>query len=175
MGGRKVVMLGIDEGIAIAEGQEELLQFSHFNRQDVWRLGKELAGKILEEGLALAVSLRLLNGFILFQYAAEGTNTDNAGWLEKKFHTVRDLDASSLLFSLRLKKRNLGLAERGLDPGFYAWGGGGFPIRVKGTGLVAVAAASGLPHLKDHDVLVESIARVLRIKDSPRLPLDAGF
>jgi uncharacterized protein (UPF0303 family) len=168
-------MLGIDEGIAVLEQQEASLQFNHFNRQDVWRLGKEMADKILEEGFGLAVSIRLLNGFTLFQYAGEGTNTDNTYWLEKKFNLVRDLDASSLLFSLRLKKRNQGLADRGLDPRVYAWGGGGFPIRVKGTGLVAVAAASGLPHLKDHDVLVESIARFLRVKDLSRLPLDAGF
>ncbi|MDR2745935.1 MAG: heme-binding protein [Treponema sp.] len=168
-------MLGIDEGIALLEKQEELLQFSHFNRQDVWKLGKEMADRIAEEGLPLAVSIRLLNGFTLFQYAGEGTNTDNTYWLEKKFNVVRDLDASSLLFSLRLKKRNQGLAERGLDPRVYAWGGGGFPIRVKGTGLVGAAVASGLPHLKDHGVLAESIARILRVKDLPRLPLDAGF
>jgi uncharacterized protein (UPF0303 family) len=168
-------MLGIDEGIDILERQEAVLQFNHCNRQDIWRLGKEMADRILEEGLGLAVTIRLLNGFTLFQYAGEGTNADNAYWLEKKFNLVRDLDASSLLFSLRLKKRNQGLADRGLDSRVYAWGGGGFPIRVKGTGLVAVAAASGLPHLKDHDVLVESIARFLRVKDPPRLPLDAGF
>ena len=168
-------MLGIDEGIAILERQEELLQFNHFNRLDAWRLGKLITDKIVGEGLALAVTIRLLNGFVLFQYAGEGTNTDNGCWLEKKFNIVRDLDASSLLFSLRLKKRNQSLGDRGLDPGLYAWGGGGFPIRVKGTGLVAVAAASGLPHLKDHDMLADGIARLLRIKDPPRLPLDAGF
>jgi uncharacterized protein (UPF0303 family) len=168
-------MLGIDEGIGVLEQQEDFLLFKHFNRQDVWKLGKEMTDIILGEGLGLAVSIRLLNGFTLFQYAGEGTSADNACWLEKKFNIVRDLDASSLLFSLRLKKRNQGLADRGLDPGLYAWGGGGFPIRVKGTGLVAVAAASGLPHLKDHDVLVESIARFLRVSDVPRLSLDAGF
>jgi uncharacterized protein (UPF0303 family) len=120
-------MLNIDEGIAIVEGQEEALLFNHFNRQDVRKPGREMADKILEEGLGLAVSIRLLNGFILFQYAAGGTNTDNTYWLEKKFNTVRDLDAS------------------------------------------------GLHHLKDHDMLVENIARFLRVKDPPRLPLDAGF
>jgi uncharacterized protein (UPF0303 family) len=67
------------------------------------------------------------------------------------------------------------LEDRGLDSRVYAWGGGGFPIRVRGTGLVAVAVASGLPHLQDHGTLVEGIAKVLRIKEAPRLPLDAGF
>ncbi|MDR1972824.1 MAG: heme-binding protein [Treponema sp.] len=168
-------MMDLDKGIALLEKQEEALQFNHFNRQDVWRLGKELVGIILDEGLRLAVSIRLLNGFTLFQYAAEGTNTDNTVWLDRKFNTVRDLDASSLLFTLRLKKWNQTLESRSLDPRVYVWGGGGFPIRLKGTGLVAVAAASGLPHLRDHDVLASSIAKILRIQDPPRLPLDAGF
>jgi uncharacterized protein (UPF0303 family) len=168
-------MITVEEGIALLEKQEEELQFAHFNRQDVWKLGKELAARILDDGLKLAVTIRLLNGFTLFQYAPEGTKAENAYWLEKKFNVVRDLDASSLLHTLRLQKRNQTLESRGLDPKLYAWGGGGFPIRVRGTGLVAVAAASGLPHLQDHDTLVESIAKVLRVKDAPRIPLDAGF
>ncbi|MDR3248966.1 MAG: heme-binding protein [Treponema sp.] len=168
-------MMDIDQGIGILEKQEEELQFSHFNRQDVWKLGKELVAKVLDNDLQLAVSIRLLNGFTLFQYAPEGTNRDNEYWLNKKYNTVRDLDVSSLLFSLRLKKINQNLQSRSLDPMVYAWGGGGFPIRVRGTGMVAVAIASGLPHLQDHDVLVESIAKVLRLKDAARLPLDAGF
>jgi uncharacterized protein (UPF0303 family) len=168
-------MMNIDEGIAILERQEEELQFSHFNRQDVWKLGKELAAKVLDEGLKLSVSIRLINGFTLFQYAPEGTTVNNGVWMDKKFNIVRELEISSLLNTLRLKKRNQTLEDRNLDPMVYAWGGGGFPIRVRGTGVVAVAVASGLPHLQDHDTLVEGIAKVLRLKEAPRLPLDAGF
>jgi uncharacterized protein (UPF0303 family) len=168
-------MMDIDAGIAILERQEEELQFSHFNRQDVWKLGKELAAKVLDEGLNLSVSIRLLNGFTLFQYAPEGTTLNNGVWMEKKFNVVRELEISSLLNTLRLMKRKQSLEDRGLDSRVYAWGGGGFPIRVRGTGLVAVAVASGLPHLRDHDTLVEGIAKILRVKDPARLPLDAGF
>jgi uncharacterized protein (UPF0303 family) len=39
--------MDINEGIDILEKQEETLQFTHFNRQDVRKLGKELAVIIL--------------------------------------------------------------------------------------------------------------------------------
>jgi uncharacterized protein (UPF0303 family) len=168
-------MMDINEGIAILERQEEELQFSHFNRQDVWKLGKELVSKILEENLPLSVSIRLPSGFTLFQYAAEGTTPNSGYWMDKKFNIVREMEISSLLNTLRLQKGNQTLEDRGLDSRVYAWGGGGFPVRVRGAGLVAVAVASGLPHLRDHDILVEGIAKVLRLKEASRLPLDAGF
>jgi uncharacterized protein (UPF0303 family) len=167
--------MDIDEGIHMLEKQEELLQFTHFNRQDVWKLGKELAAIILEEGLRLTVSIRLRDGFTLFQYAAENTTVNNETWMMRKFNTVREFEASSLLTTLRHKKRNQTLESRGLEARLYASGGGGFPIRVKGVGLIGAALASGCPHLQDHDTLVRGVAAILRIRDLPRIPLDAGF
>jgi uncharacterized protein (UPF0303 family) len=168
-------MMDIDEGIAIVKKQEEILQFTHFNRQDAWKLGKELAGKILEEELRFSVTIRLRDGFTLFQYAAEGTTVNNESWMTRKFNTVRELEVSSLLTTLNLKKQNRTLEGRGFDPRLYAASGGGFPIRVRGVGLIGVVAGSGLPHLNDHDILVQCIAKTLRIRDLPRIPLDAGF
>ncbi|GHV04088.1 UPF0303 protein [Spirochaetia bacterium] len=165
----------IDQGIGIVEKQEELLQFTHFNRADVWKLGKELVTKIQAEGLGLSVSIRRNDGFVLFQYCAEGTTTNNEYWMTKKFNTVHEFEVSSLLNTLRMKRGNQTLESRGLDPNVYAWGGGGFPIRLKGTGLIGVAMASGLPDLQDHDVLVECIGRHLKARDVPHLPLDSKF
>ncbi|GHV39792.1 UPF0303 protein [Spirochaetia bacterium] len=168
-------MMEIDEGIGIVEKQEELLRFTHFSRADVWKLGKELVSKIQDEGFALSVSIRLNSGFVLFQYAPEGTTANNENWMTRKFNTVRDMEISSLLNSLRLKQQNKTLENKGLDPRLYAAGGGGFPIRLKGTGVIGAVIASGLPHLQDHDVLVECISRHLKARDVPRIPLDAGF
>ncbi|MDR0999161.1 MAG: heme-binding protein [Treponema sp.] len=167
--------MDINEGIDILEKQEEILQFTHFNRQDAWKLGKELAAIILEEGLRLTVSVKLRDGFTLFQYAAEGTTVNNETWMIRKFNTVREFEASSLLTTLKHKKRNQTLESRGFETRLYAASGGGFPIRIKGSGLIGAVLASGCPHLQDHDTLVQGIARVLRIRDLPRIPLDAGL
>jgi uncharacterized protein (UPF0303 family) len=163
----------IDKYIALVEGQEEALQFPHFNRRDAWELGKEFVRDILDKGIALAVNIRLLNGLVLFHYSAEGTTPDNEAWMTRKFHTVRDLDASTLLHTLRLQKRKKTLEERGLDPSYYVSGGGGFPIRVRGTGLIGAALVSGLPGLQDHNMLVECISRYLKVPDVPRIPQNA--
>jgi uncharacterized protein (UPF0303 family) len=165
----------IDQGIGIAEKQEELLQFTHFNRVDAWKLGKELVGIIQNEGIGLSLSIRLRDGLILFQYLPEGTNQNNESWMTRKFNTVRMFETSSLLNALKLKKNNQTFEGRGYDPRLFAASGGGFPIRLRGTGVIGAVVASGRPHLQDHDTLIEALSRHLRVKDVPRIPLDAGL
>jgi uncharacterized protein (UPF0303 family) len=167
--------MDIDEGMAILKKQEELLQFNHFTRQDAWKLGKELVNIIQGEGIGLSLSIRLRDGLILFQYLPEGTNQNNESWMTRKFNTVRMFETSSLLNSLRLKKNNQTFDGRGYDPRLFAASGGGFPIRLRGAGVIGAVVASGRPHLQDHDTLIEALIRHLRIKDVPRIPLDAGF
>jgi uncharacterized protein (UPF0303 family) len=163
----------LDRYIAILEKQEELLQFSHFTRKDAWDLGNIFVSEIFEKNYPLTCSIRLNNGLIVFQYAPEGTNPDNNYWMTRKTNLVRDKDASSLLTTLRWKKKGETLAGQGLDPTEYVACGGGFPIRVRGAGSVGAALVSGLPHLQDHDILVTCISRYLHIDDAPRIPLNA--
>jgi uncharacterized protein (UPF0303 family) len=110
---------------------------------------------------------------VLFQYAAEGTAANNEKWMTRKFNVVRDLEISSLLNRLRLKKKKQTLEDKGLDPRHYVASGGGFPIRVSGSGVIGAVIVSGLPHLADHDFLVETIGRFLKKEDLPRIPVDA--
>jgi uncharacterized protein (UPF0303 family) len=167
------MMLDLDTAIKFAEQQEEILQFPHFSRRDAWELGKILVDDILERNLTLSVSIRLTSGLVLFQYLAEGTTANNESWMTRKFNVVRELEISSLLNMLRLKKRNQTLENKVLDPKFYAFSGGAFPIRIKGSGLIGAVAASGLPHLADHDTIVNAIGRFLGLQDCPRIPLEA--
>ncbi|WP_010263583.1 heme-binding protein [Treponema primitia] len=167
--------MDFDTAIDIAEKQEALLQFLHFSRKDVWDLGNVIVSEIFDKKYVLATSIRLINGLIAFQYIPEGTNLNNNFYLTRKFNLVRDKENSSLLTTLRWQKKDEGLAYQGLSPAEYVLCGGGFPIVVKGTGIVAVALVSGLPHLQDHDILVETISRYLGVSGVPRIPLDAGL
>jgi len=91
----------------------------------------------------------------------------------RKFNLTRDMELSSLLYTMRLLKSKQTLEGKGMNPRYYALSGGGFPIRVSETGMIGVVVVSGLPHLADHDFVVESISRFLKISDIPRIPLNA--
>ena len=45
----------------------------------------------------------------------------------------------------------------------YAAIGGGFPIALKGTGVIGAVACSGLPHEQDHQLLVDALCAVLNV------------
>jgi uncharacterized protein (UPF0303 family) len=167
--------LNLDKLITIAEKQEEILCFDRFSRADAWELGNRIVKRIQESGLALSVSIRLFNGIIVFQYLPEGTSRNNESWLRKKYNVVKEFETSSLLNTLRFAKWKWTFEERGLNPARYAWGGGGFPIRLRGSAVIGAALASGLPHLQDHGILVDSIAGFLGVEDVPHIPLNVNI
>ncbi|MDR2477810.1 MAG: heme-binding protein [Treponema sp.] len=164
--------MSIDKLIAIAEEQEKLLRFEHFDHSDAWHLGYIIVKKILENRLALSVSIRLFNGLTVFQYFPEGTGLNNESWLRRKYNTVREFETSTLLNTLHFTRRKWTFEGRGLDPAQYVSGGGGFPIRIKGTGVIGAVLVSGLPHLEDHGIIVESAAAHLKAGDVTQIPLD---
>ena len=165
--------MNLDKYISIVEEQETILRFPHFSRRDAWELGQLMASRILSENLVLSASIRLANNLIVFQYTPEGTTANNENWMTRKFNIVRDLEISSLLNAMRLLKKKQTLESRGMDPQRYAASGGGFPIHLSGSGVIGAVVVSGLPHLMDHDFLVESISRFLKIQDVPRIPVSA--
>ncbi|MDR0447236.1 MAG: heme-binding protein [Treponema sp.] len=165
----------LDKTIEIISKQEELLVFPHFNRQDAWDLGHVFAEIIAGKKVPAPICVRLLSGQIVFQWAGDGTNADNDYWMIRKFRLVRDMDMSSLLNVAWFKKKGETLESRGLDPNRYAAAGGGFPIRIKGSGLFAVAAVSGLPQVEDHALLVEGIGKYLNVTGVPQLPKITGI
>ena len=61
------------------------------------------------------------------------------------------------------------LKELADKPDEYGFGCGGFPIIVKGKGIVGAAAISGLPDPADHIYVIEALEKVLGIK-APKIP-----
>jgi uncharacterized protein (UPF0303 family) len=166
--------LDLDTCIEIVQKQEEMLQFPRFNRKDVWELGNELASVVISRNLKLTVSIRHITGFVLFQYAPEGTNLNNESWMTRKFNVVREWEISSLHNKLLMAKKDQTFESKGVKAADFAASGGAFPVRIRDSELAGVVCSSGLPHLQDHDTLVECISRFLKITNVPRIPLDAG-
>ena len=147
----------IEELLAMLEMQEEILQFTHFTNEDAWELGKLIVSEIQRQKLPVAVTIRLNNGYTVFRYAANGTNIQNENWMQRKFNTVRTLETSTLHAAMLLKKSEQTLADWFLDEKEYAAAGGGFPIRLRGTGVIGSICVSGYPdHVDDHQLIINT-------------------
>lgn len=146
----------------IVTEQEERLQFERFSYNDAWTLGSIVARKARERNLPILCEIRI-NGFEVFRFVNEGAKLHNALWAERKFRTVELIQRSSLraLYMPAVGEDDLFSDLQHFDRGEYALLGGGFPIRLKGTGMIGSIAISGLPHTEDHELIVESMSEYL--------------
>ena len=142
--------------------QEQSLEFCHFNHDDALKLGLSIIenSKKYSEPVALAITL---NGMEVFRYFAQGAIPDSVLWLKRKNNSIQLMRMSSLRFFYWLNMLGYTLEDRKLDVNEYAADGGGFPISIKGTGVIGSVCVSGLTnHLDDHALVVDSIKEYLK-------------
>lgn len=161
--------LTIDEAIKVLEMQEEILQFSHFTNEDAWELGTMVVIAARKLGVPITVSIKLNNGFTVFQYGFDGTNLLNENWIRRKSNTVKVVEKSSLFVYMLMKQSEEELEDWNLDSKDYAAYGGSFPIRVEEVGVIGSITVSGLDHVTDHDLLIKCISKYLHIDEVPRI------
>lgn len=136
--------------------QEERFQFFSFSREDALALGLSLVehAKPFKKGVAIAIEVA---GLRLFQHVTEGAAKHNVDWLQRKVNTVCQFGKSSLRVWAEFEQAGLTMEGERLAPMDFAMCGGGFPLIVRGVGQVGVIAVSGLPHLDDHQVIVDAL------------------
>lgn len=151
--------LELEQLAELCTRQEEQFQFESFSRQDALRLGLQLAeaARAYSAGVAIEITI---NGLSVFRYFPEGTTLDNSLWLARKARTVSLTGVSSLHAYANLTLSGETLDDRKLDPRDYAFCGGGFPLLIRGVGMVGVIAVSGLPHLEDHALIAETLEEI---------------
>ena len=159
----------VEELLSILEMQEEVLQFTHFTNEDAWELGNVIVAEAHKHKLPVAVSIRLNNGYTVFQYAADRTNLDNERWMARKYNTVKVKEMSSLRAYTTLRAEGITLDDWFMDPAEFAVFGGGFPIRVEEVGVIGVILVSGLEHFADHDLIVKAVSKYLHIDNVTRI------
>jgi uncharacterized protein (UPF0303 family) len=141
--------------------QEEELFFDRFDEETAWRLGVRLVEAAREAGLPVTIDIRR-NGHQLFHAARPGTAPDNDAWIERKVRVVTRFGRSSLQVGEAAQRAGTTFeAQMRLDPDEYAAHGGGFPVTVRGVGVIGVVTVSGLPQLEDHAFVVEQLGRFL--------------
>lgn len=144
------------------EQEEQQLVFDRFSREDAFALGCLLYenSKQYPDPCCFEITV---NGLVVFHYFPQGTIPDSELWLQRKRNSVDLMHMSSLHFMAWLEARQESVEGRKLDAKDYAAGGGGFPIILKGTGVIGSICVSGMPdHLDDHQLLVDSIAAFLK-------------
>lgn len=159
----------VEELLTVLEMQEEVLQFNHFTNRDAWELGSMMAHEALKRNRSVSISIRLNNGYTVFQYAADGTNLADERWMVRKCNTVKVKEMSSLRAYTMLRAEGATLADWYMDPSEFAVLGGGFPIRVEEVGVIGAIVVSGLDHFEDHDLIVKCVSKYLHIDEVPRI------
>ena len=156
----------------ILETQENQLRFHQFDGEEAYQLGTFMAEYAKEHGITIAFSIRLANGYVIFQYGPDGTSFNNQRWMDRKFRTVCNWQKSSLYVTYMLERKGQSLEHHGLDSDTYALCGGGFPIRVNNfEGIVGVILASHLHPVADHGFIVDCLKAYLQKPDVPGIEM----
>lgn len=137
--------------------QEQDLVLDRFSRADALALGLIIIENAKRHTDPVAVEMTV-NGLVVFRHFTDGAVVDSEFWLDRKRQSVNLMSMSSLRFNYWLAMNGLSLLERQLDCNAYAVCGGGFPIRLAGTGVIGSICVSGLPNdLDDHQLIVDSL------------------
>jgi uncharacterized protein (UPF0303 family) len=105
----------------------------------------------------------------LFYAALPGSAPDNEDWARRKGNVVFRRHESSLLAGEIIKSEGRSQwPDAALDMKDFALHGSGFPVRVRGVGIVASIAVSGLPSRQDHDMIVTALVEHLGVTDVAR-------
>lgn len=159
----------IEELLKVLEMQEEILQFSHFTNGDAWELGNLIVMEAIRRNQPIAVSIRLNNGYTVFQYGFDGTNLYNEEMMRRKYNTVKFTEQSSMHLHMQLRLGETTQDEMlGPQSEYAAWGGG-FPIRIEEVGVIGGIVVSGHDHVSDHDLIVKCVSKYLHVDEVPRI------
>lgn len=147
--------MAVAEDIALVKKQEQDLVLAEFDEAVAFKLGSAIRDRALAEGLSLVVDIRTWDRQMFFA-ATGGTSADNAEWVRRKVNTVRRFQRASYRMVIERGEAPFS-PQAGADPADFVIAGGGFPIRVKGAGIVGCLTISGLPGRDDHGVAVAAL------------------
>jgi len=162
------IMATKEEILALYEevaAQEEQLCYSAFSKQDALTLGLRLVKEARARQADLAIEIGV-NGVVWFSALVGNANADNQRWMARKRRVVEMKEMSSYRYGLYLQLRDQTIADQGLDPVLMTDKGGGFPIRLAGTGVIGYVCVSGLPHTEDHAIICDALKNVLHLEEA---------
>lgn len=143
--------------------QEALLVLDRFDEAVAFEIGLALRAKALVDALPIVVEIQAFDRPLFF-CALPGSDGSNRDWTRRKINVVkRYLRSSYRLLLENTAEDRLFKPCDGLDVRDYVLAGGGFPITVRGAGLIGVIAVSGLPDRDDHNLIVSILCDHLSV------------
>lgn len=153
--------MGLNDDIERIRAQEEALVFAAFDENAAFKLGTTLHAHAIEAAWSITIDIRTFDRPLFFT-ATAGTTPENLRWIRRKSNVVKHFHKSSYRVGLEMRQKGATLEVRnGLAAGDYAPHGGGFPIRVAGTGVIGSVTISGLPQRQDHETVVATLCDML--------------
>lgn len=141
--------------------QEARLVFDRFDEATAFAVGSLIRERGLAEEMPIVIDIRTWDR-PLFYAALPGSTADNANWARRKRNVVQNFLKSTYRLVLEQQRPDRTFKPgAGLDGADYVLAGGGFPVTVRGAGVIGVIAVSGLPERHDHGVIVEALCRHL--------------
>lgn len=158
------------EDLARIAAQERTLVFREFNEGVAFEVGSLIRSRALAAAMPIVIDIRSFDR-PLFYAALPGSTGSNTDWARRKINVVRRFLRSTygLVLQQQRPDRTFKPGE-GLDVTDYVLAGGGFPVRVKGVGVIGVIAVSGLPERQDHEVIIAALCDYLGL-DAARYAL----
>ncbi len=153
--------MSLESDIAQLVVQEQRLRFGHFGEADAWALGSQMRAAALARGIAFVIDIRIGNR-PLFYTALPGSTPENPDWVRRKVNSVMRFHKSSYRVGREYLLKGQAFDQtRGIDPMDHAAAGGGFPIHLKGTGVIGCVTVSGVPQRDDHNFVAEMLCQFL--------------
>jgi uncharacterized protein (UPF0303 family) len=141
--------------------QEQTLQFDRFSAETAWEVGSRLRADAVVRGAAMTFEIQVA-GRTVFLASTDGAPAGQTDWIRRKRNVVTRFGRSSYAVGLQLELEGKTIEQRhGLTLADYAMHGGGFPITLRGTGLIGSVISSGLHQRVDHGMVVDAMAGVL--------------
>lgn len=141
--------------------QETDLQFTHFDHATAWALGELLHQRALQKQVALVIEVYAFQQ-VVYRVATAGAQPEQHHWVERKRASVLRFGHSTFYLGQSNSARGKTFEDKEyIDPMQYAGHGGGFPIRLRGMGVIGAVTVSGLPQEEDHQWAVDALTTLL--------------
>jgi uncharacterized protein (UPF0303 family) len=149
--------MAIAEDIARIIDQERGLEFVSFDENTAFAVASRVRDRAYRNGWPIVCDVRLWDRQLCY-IAMPGSSGDNPVWAQRKSNTVKRLLKSSYRATLEVNApSHMFPPHRNLPVEEFALSGGGFPVRVKGAGIVGSVTVSGLHERDDHEIVVAAI------------------